>query len=87
MPKAKMVRLRKLPPLNKSNSPRAEPCAWVKMRSNSVTLIPGVGMCAPMRYTASNASVKSTRFRKSSTRNMFRMASINRFIAVPYEFS
>ena len=34
--------------------------------------------------TASNASVKSTRFRKSGMRNMFLRASTNRFIRLPY---
>ena len=33
--------------------------------------MPGVGMYAPMRYTASSASVKRTRFRKSGMRKMF----------------
>src|SRR6202521_1873251 len=41
-----------------------------------------MGMCAPMRYTASRASVNSTRFRKSSMRNMFFTASMNRFMPV-----
>src|ERR1700719_426528 len=45
-----------------------------------VVLIPGMGMCAPMRYTASRASVNKTRFRKSSMRNMFFTASMNRFM-------
>src|ERR1700738_2237336 len=42
--------------------------------------MPGMGMCAPMRYTASNASVNKTRFRKSSMRNMFFTASMNLFM-------
>src|ERR1700722_4765037 len=45
-----------------------------------LVLIPGMGMCAPMRYTASRASVNKTRFRKSSMRNMFFTASMNRFM-------
>src|ERR1700685_673279 len=42
--------------------------------------MPGVGICAPMRYTAKRASVKRTRFRKSGMRNMFRNASKNLFM-------
>src|SRR6202030_987552 len=45
-----------------------------------LVLIPGMGICAPMRYTASRASEKKTRFRKSSMRNMFFTASMNRFM-------
>src|SRR5512138_2346542 len=33
--------------------------------------MPGVGRCPPMRYTASMASVNSTRFRRSGIRKMF----------------
>src|SRR5580692_81234 len=42
--------------------------------------MPGVGICAPMRYTAKRASVNRTRFRKSGMRNMFRNASKNLFM-------
>src|ERR1700676_1840665 len=45
-----------------------------------LVLMPGMGMCAPMRYTASRARVNKTRFRKSSMRNMFFTASMNRFM-------
>src|SRR6266446_5058155 len=82
MPRAKIVRRRKLPPLKRSKRPRTDPADCAKSRSNSVTLIPGVQMCAPMRYTAKRASVNSTRFRKSSMRNMFFTASMNRFMPV-----
>src|SRR5438445_12928789 len=37
-------------------------------------------MCAPMRYTASSASVKRTRFRNSSTRKRFASACRKRFM-------
>src|ERR1700716_2137513 len=46
-----------------------------------------MGMYAPTRYTASRASVNSTRFRKSSMRNMFFTASMNRFMLVSCESS
>src|SRR5712691_7220810 len=87
MPRAKIVRRRKLPPLKRSKRPRPAPADCAKSRSNSVTLIPGVQMCAPMRYTAKRASVNSTRFRKSSMRNMFFTASMNRFMPVSCESS
>src|SRR5215467_9410264 len=57
------------------------------MRSSSATLMPGVGMCAPTRYTINRARVNNTRFRKSSMRKMFLTASTNRFIRVPCRFS
>src|SRR5579859_190740 len=44
-------------------------------------------MCAPMRYTASKASVNRTRFRKSGMRNMFWSASTNRFISLTRDSS
>src|SRR3989442_2130405 len=87
MPRAKIVRRRKLPPLKRSKRPRTDPADCAKSRSNSVTLIPGVQMCAPMRYTAKRASVNSTRFRKSSMRNMFFTASMNRFMPVSRDSS
>src|SRR5438876_6412055 len=37
-------------------------------------------MCAPMRYTANKASVKRTRFRRSSMRKRFESAWRNRFM-------
>src|SRR6266700_994587 len=86
MPRAKIVRRRKLPPLKRSKRPRTDPADCAKSRSNSVTLIPGVQMCAPMRYTAKRASVNSTRFRKSSMRNMFFTASMNRFMRVSWDY-
>src|SRR5882762_11503310 len=80
MPKAKIVSRRKLPPLKRSKIPSAVPCAAEKIWSSTAPLIPGVGMCAPMRYTASSASVKRTRFRNSSMRNRFASACKKRFM-------
>src|SRR5579863_428791 len=80
MPSAKIVRRRRLPPLNRSKIPRNEPAPCWKIDSRTCQLMPGVGMCAPMRYTARRASVKRTRFRKSGMRNMFRNASKNLFM-------
>src|SRR5712664_1407292 len=82
MPSAKIVKRRKLPPLKRSKMPSTDPADWLNICSSTAVLIPGVGMCAPMRYTASSASVNSTRFRKSSMRNMFFTASTNRFMPV-----
>src|ERR1700681_5122032 len=80
MPSAKIVKRRRLPPLNRSKMPRTEPCPCWKSDSSTLVLMPGVGMCAPMRYTASSARVNNTRFRKSGMRKRFRNASMNRFI-------
>src|SRR5258708_3554076 len=49
--------------------------------------MPGVGICAPMRYTASSARVNNTLFRKSGMRKRFRNASMNLFITWPYFIS
>src|ERR1700687_2033364 len=87
MPSAKIVRRRKLPPLKRSKMPSTDPADWVNICSSTAVLIPGVGMCAPMRYTSSSASVNSTRFRKSSMRNMFFTASTNRFMPVSCDSS
>src|SRR5258708_18690977 len=87
MPSAKIVKRRKLPPLKRSKMPSTDPADWLNICSSTAVLIPGVGMCAPMRYTASSASVNSTRFRKSSMRNMFFTASTNRFMRVPCDSS
>src|SRR6202140_4989670 len=83
MPSAKIVKRRRLPPLNRSKMPRTEPCPCWKSDSSTLVLMPGVGMCAPMRYTASSARVNNTRFRKSGMRKRFRNASMNRFIPYP----
>src|SRR5580698_10593083 len=80
MPSAKIVMRRRLPPLNKSKIPRNEPAPCWKSIWTTRQLMPGVGICAPMRYTAKRASVKRTRFRKSGMRNMFRNASKNLFM-------
>src|SRR3984893_12189401 len=71
MPRAKIVKRRRLPPLNRSKIPSTR------------QLMPGVGMCAPMRYTASSARVNNTLFRKSGMRKRFRNASMNLFITWP----
>src|SRR2546430_2688042 len=80
MPSAKMVRRFRVPPLNKSKMPSAEPCACWKYACRTSELIPGVGMCAPIRYTASIARVNMTRFRRSSMRKRFETAWRNRFM-------
>src|SRR5882724_6798016 len=80
MPSAKIVRRRKLPPLKRSKIPSAEFCACWKYSSRTSLLIPGVGICAPRRYTANKASVKRTRFRRSSMRKRFESAWRNRFM-------
>src|SRR6202048_5352840 len=83
MPRAKIVKRRRLPPLNKSKIPRTDPWPCWKRLSSTRALMPGVGICAPMRYTASNARVNNTLFRKSGMRKRFRNASMNRFILLP----
>src|SRR5229473_3453916 len=83
MPRAKIVKRRRLPPLNKSKMPRTDPCPCWKSISSTRVLMPGVGMCAPMRYTASSARVNNTLFRKSGMRKRFRKASKNLFIPWP----
>src|SRR5208337_2637760 len=85
MPSAKIVTRRKLPPLNRSKMPRTEPAACSIIRRSSSALMPGVGMCAPRRYTASSPSVKNSRFRRSSIRKRFANAFKNRFIPIPRE--
>src|SRR5208337_652715 len=85
MPSAKIVTRRKLPPLNRSKMPRTEPAACSIIRRSSSALMPGVGMCAPRRYTASSPSVKNSRFRRSSIRKRFANAFKKRFIPVPRE--
>ena len=49
MPSAKIVKRRKLPPLNRSKMPSTEPADCLKSSSSTLVLIPGVGMCAPTR--------------------------------------
>ncbi len=71
MPSAKMVICRKLRPLNRSMMPSTEPRFLSKISVRSAVLIPGVGMCAPMRYTASSDSVNSRRLRSSGIRKIF----------------
>src|SRR5208337_31003 len=85
MPRAKIVSRRKLPPLNRSKIPSTDPADCLKRSSSTVVLMPGVGMCAPRRYTASSPSVKNSRFRRSSMRKRFANAFKKRFIPVPRE--
>src|SRR5271157_709919 len=85
MPRAKIVSRRKLPPLNRSKIPSTDPADCLKSSSSTLVLMPGVGMCAPMRYTASSPSVKNSRFRRSSMRKRFANAFKKRFIPVPRE--
>src|SRR5208337_281345 len=85
MPRAKIVSRRKLPPLNRSKIPSTDPADCLKSSSNTLVLMPGVGMCAPRRYTASSPSVKNSRFRRSSMRKRFANAFKKRFIQFPRE--
>ena len=50
IPSAKIVSLRRLPPENRSRKPRMPPPCWRKKDSSAWKLIPGTGMCPPMRY-------------------------------------
>src|SRR5260370_24875920 len=86
-PSAKTVRRRKFPPLNRSKIPSTEFCPCWNSVSRTLVLIPGVGMCAPMRYTASSASVKNSRFRRSSMRKRFETAWKKRSIGYSRVFS
>src|SRR6185503_12730096 len=71
MPSAKIVRRDSAPPEKMSRKPSsAPPCFWRKSLRASL-LIPGVGMCAPIRYTASIPSVNRIRFRSSGMLKTF----------------
>src|ERR1019366_9816112 len=70
MPSAKMVSRRRFPPVNRSARPSAEPELGLKNCASASALMPGVGMNAPRRYTASKPSVKSTRLRSSGMRKL-----------------
>src|ERR1700689_4804537 len=83
MPKAKIVKRRKLPPLKRSKIPRTEPLLCSNSCCSKAVLIPGVGMKAPRGYTPSNASVNSTRLRRSGVLKMFRNASNSLFMSGP----
>src|SRR5580658_743126 len=83
MPSAKIVSLRRLPPLKRSKIPSTEPLLCSKSCCSKAVLIPGVGMKAPSRYTPSNASVNSTRLRRSGVLKMFRNASNSLFMSGP----
>ena len=52
MPRAKIVMRRKLPPLNRSKIPRTNRRPVERAVQDGAQLMPGVGICAPMRYTA-----------------------------------
>src|ERR1017187_3652951 len=77
MPRAKMVSLRMLPPANMSKNPKTVPDCELKNSCQRWMLMPGVGIWPPSRYTASIASVNSTRLRRSGTRKMLAKASKN----------
>src|ERR1700730_1580112 len=83
IPSAKIVRRREFPPLKRSKMPSTEPADCLKISSRTAVLIPGVGMCAPRRYTARSPSVKKSRFRRSSIRKRFANAWMKRFLLVP----
>src|SRR5450631_2264902 len=70
MPRAKMVMRRMLPPENKSTKPSSDPLLCSMYCWKSAVLTPGIGMCPPMRYTASRPSVKKTRLRRSGMRKI-----------------
>src|ERR1051325_6677849 len=77
MPSAKIVRRRNMPPLNRSRKPNSVPWfCWTHSSKRSV-LIPGIGICAPMRYTASRPSANRRRLRRSGTRKTLATASKN----------
>src|SRR5260370_1652790 len=83
MASAKIVRRRSCRRINKSKIIRTDSCNCWKRLSSTRALMPGVGICAAMRYTASSARVNNTLFRKSGMRKRFRNASMNRFILLP----
>src|SRR5665213_3251284 len=72
MPRANTVSVRRLPPANRSSRPSEEPEFWLKKCASASALMPGVGMCAPRRYTASMASVNPMRLRRSLILKMLR---------------
>src|ERR1017187_679647 len=75
MPSPKTVNFRRLAPANKSARARAEPEFALKYCASASALMPGVGMNAPRRYTASSPSVNSTRLRRSGMRKMLAIFS------------
>src|SRR6185295_16384047 len=58
-------------PENRSRNPRIPPPCWRKNDSSAMKLIPGTGMCPPMRYTAIIRKVKTTLFLRSGMLKMF----------------
>src|SRR6266849_1436478 len=82
MPRAKIVRRRNMPPLNRSMKPRNPPWFCRTKSSKRSALIPGMGIWPPRRYTASRPSANRSRLRRSGTRKTFATASKN-FITLP----
>ena len=76
MPSAKIVMFDSAPPENRSMKPKKVPCNCAKKSRTAAELIPGVGMLAPIRNTASRPKVNSTLWRRSGMEKMFRMVSI-----------
>src|SRR5579862_4196692 len=77
MPSAKIVRRLNVPPLNISKNPNTVPWFCVTKSSKRWESTPGMGIQAPTRYTASKASVNSSRFRRSGIRKTLAIASKN----------
>src|SRR6185503_5310011 len=71
IPSAKIVSRLRLPPEKRSRNPRIPPPCCRKNDSSAMKLIPGTGMCPPMRYTAIIRKVKTTRFLRSGMLKMF----------------
>src|SRR5688572_1586491 len=70
-PSAKMVAFSRLPPVNMLYRPNIELLACCAMISMAARFTPGMVMCAPTRYTPSNASVKRIRLRRSAIAKRF----------------
>src|SRR6185369_3989428 len=77
---ANTVRRRMLPPANKSKNPKMVPLERLKNSVQRSMWMPGVGIWAPNRYTASRPNVKKTLLRRSGTRKIFANASKSLFI-------
>src|SRR5207253_2942019 len=78
MPSAKIVKRDNAPPEKISRKPRSAPPSFKRNLPSSSLLMPGVGMCAPMRYTANIPNVKRIRVRSSGIWKMFLMLVISR---------
>ena len=77
MPSANMVNRRMFPPENISKKLNSDPLDEFMNCCHAVVFVPGVGTCPPRRYTASSASVKNRRLRRSGTRKILANASKN----------